>query len=476
MKSQYRLILPLLLGFMALMAMLSFATPPAASDFNLKYKRDTLLVASPLNLKGGVLKLRKKSILVVCENGSISNGTIVGKRSQLVVKGTRPAIATNVTLSGLWRNKVVLDRWFDFDNTGHFNANRLLENMLALTNDDDTCHIILDADRCYFVEMPYKGEANLGDMISYTLDEKGQKKRNWEDLSKDEFAFSRIFTIPSNTHLTIQNRIELRGTNQGSYYLFWEYQKENITIDGHGSVSGDARTHLYTSPFMKGGSYYGEWGHVFSCIACRNFTFRDITIENAFGDCVYYEPDYWTRFMKDRCSHNLTMEGVRIRYARRNGLAVGSKGAIIRGCTFEGCGSDQVKGTAPRAAVDFEPDGMKRYPEIGNENVVMENCTFVGNKHDVSSTHNNTREYGRVATTIRNCRFTAPVRFNATNWIAFENCQIPDFTNHKGAVSSDEPIRHVTFKDCTIQRLPALIKAKDWGNSFTGTTTIKTSY
>ena len=71
------------------------------------------------------------------------------------------------------------------------------------------------------------------------------------------------------------------------------------------------------------------------------------------------------------------------------GLLLGSRNAIIRNCHFEGCGTDEANGTLPRSGIDFEPDGVRSYPEIGNQNVLMENCTFKNNCHDISSARNN---------------------------------------------------------------------------------------
>lgn len=63
--------------------------------------------------------------------------------------------------------------------------------------------------------------------------------------------------------MTIDNRFQMLPTNQGVYYIFWEYGKQNITIDGKGCIAGDAKNHIYNSPIVKGSKYYGEWGYIF---------------------------------------------------------------------------------------------------------------------------------------------------------------------------------------------------------------------
>ena len=166
-------------------------------------------------------------------------------------------------------------------------------------------------------------------------------------------------------------------TNQGAYFVFWEYKKKNVIIDGKGSISGDVREHIYDSPFVKGSNYYGEWGHIFCCRACSNFYFKDITIENSFGDCILYTADYTNEKVLDRYSEGLIIEDAKIKYARRNGVAIGAQNVVIQNTLFEGCGIDSIKGTAPRAGIDFEPNEVRIYPETGNDNVYMRNLSLI---------------------------------------------------------------------------------------------------
>ena len=69
-------------------------------------------------------------------------------------------------------------------------------------------------------------------------------------------------------------------TNQGVYYIFWEYGKQNITIDGKGVLRVILKNHIYNSPIVNGSKYYGEWG-IFLLSACSNFKFSGITLEYA---------------------------------------------------------------------------------------------------------------------------------------------------------------------------------------------------
>lgn len=380
-----------------------------------------------------------KNFSLVFDGGTLGDGVIIGNESSVTVKGRGPVFGVGITIKGTWNQKEVYDEWFVFKNDSTFVSNGIIENMLALTDDKHETHIHLDADRVYHVELPYKGRADIANKFTYVF-EGTTKKINYADIHKDSFSFFRIFTIPSNTHLTINNSIVMMPTNQGAYFMFWEYGKENIIIDGKGVISGDARKHIYTTPFI-GDSYYGEWGMLFNCFKCRNFTFRDITLTDAFGDCLLYQGAYQKTDKGDRWSDGLLMENVKIRYARRNGVAIGARNVMIRNCTFEYCGIDEIKGTRPRCAIDFEADGIRDYPEIGNENVILEDCIFRNNHADIGACRNNLEGYGKIATLIRNCDLTTSVKLIVANWVKFENCKIATFAQS----TSD---RHI-FQYCT---------------------------
>ena len=215
----------------------------------------------------------------------------------------------------------------------------------------------------------------------------------------------------------------------------------------------------------KIGVYYGEWGIIFHCFKCKNFVFRDITVREAFGDCILYQGSYVKNDKESRYADGLLVDNVNIIGARRNGIAVGARNVIIRNCHFEGCGTDEAKGTLPRCGIDFEADGVRSYPEIGNQNVLMENCTFKNNYHDISSARNNVVDYGKTATTIRNCVFPDPVRLVVTYWLCFENCFISSFRNVDDDRSVIKYCKNNTFVNCEIGKWDTVIPTKPTKNN-----------
>lgn len=422
------------------------------------------VVDMPLDLNGKTLFL-SSARLIVEENGFIDNGTIIGEGSTLSVLAKYPAIGLNTVIGGLWHNDKVYDTWFCFNRDPNYVSNNIINNILSLTDDSHYCEIFFLADRIYYFELPYKGPTNFGDKFSYRWVGK-TKKRNYSEIYRDEYAFLRIFTIPSNTKLTIHSTFQMLPTNQGAYFVFWEYQKYNIEVTGSGQIIGDAAVHRYDSPYVYNSNYFGEWGHIFCCRACSNFHFSGITVQNSFGDCIYYSGDFTNQSVPKRYSDRLLIDGVKIRNARRNGIVVGAREVKISNTLFENCGVPSVRGTAPKSAIDFEPDGVSQYPETGNSDVCMSNCIFVNNEFDVSSTFNNLERFGKVATVVSDCIFTAPLRLNTTSWLKFSNCIIPSITNYKNEITRLCPIKHVIFDRCTIDEMPEILLAPEWNNKF----------
>lgn len=415
-----------------------------------------ILTQEMLNVPGDVFFVRGDMMLadttvtvpagktLVFAGGSLDGGKIVGTGTSIQMLQTRPAFGLNLVISGTWNVPEVHDGWFAFNDSKEFVSNQIIKNILSFSNDATPCHIFFEEDRTYYFELPYKGRADIGNTLP-TRVEDGKTTRLYGRILYDEYDYLRIFTIPSNTHLTIRNTLKMLPTSVGAYFVFWEYGKENIIVDGGGTISGDNDWHNYDKAFT-GRGYYGEWGQIFMCIRCKDFTFTDITVSDSFGDCIIYFGSSYSDEKKSRWASNLTMERVRILRARRNGVAIGARNVMIKNCHFEGCGTKEVNGTAPRSGVDFEPDNVRTYPAIGNRNVVMEDCTFVNNYYDLAASLNNLPGYGKVATTVRNCRFPDSARLRATYWMRFENCYFNRL--FKTSDNSKYYSKHIEFENC----------------------------
>lgn len=381
--------------------------------------------------------------ILLFEGGTISNGTLNGAGANVLsVDNSKVIFGENVIITGTWNIPEIYDSWFAFDATPNKVNNQLITNILSLSDDNINNTIHFEADRTYYFELPYKGRANLGDDV----------RPNYSLLYTEAYSFLRIFYLKSNTRLIINNELRMLPTNQGAYTVFWVSGKDNIVIEGTGAVYGDAHDHLYTDLFA-GELYYGEFGLIFRFEECKNIIIRDITLSDAFGDCLNFSTKIYSATEVGSYNKNVTIDNVKIKYARRNGISGTAYNWSIINCEFEGNGIEEIKGTAPKAAIDFESDYLKINPEVVCKNVVMSNCKFINNEFDVSSASATLETATDYAVSISDCVFTAPLRINQTYWLKFTNCTIPYLTNVGNSVDYFTASAHLRYENCQFGEL-----------------------
>ena len=404
-------------------------------------------VTKDLDLNHCVLTIPKGCTLQF-DGGTISNGSLFGNFTKIIADSSTVIFGQQIHIEGSWDIADIYDEWFWFDTDPSYISNDTIKNILALSNDSINNTIHFDANRTYYFELPYKGKTNLGDDV----------RPNYWLLNTSDYDFLRIFTgFTSNTHLIVNNTIQMLPTNQGAYFIFHIENKENITISGTGAINGDAKDHLYTDPFA-GTDYYGEWGHVLNFRSCNNVVVRDITIGYAFGDGIALgNAAYNNNGVKEAglATKNVTIDAVKVLYARRNGISLGGNNYTITNVYFEGNGSDTIKGTAPMAAIDFENDYVDIEPSGLCTNVSMNNCKFKDNKYDVSSTiRDDLYEVPRgELVNISDCNFTSPLRLNRTNGLTFSNCHVVGITNVDNSIAAWYSSKDLVFNNCIFDEL-----------------------
>ncbi|MBQ9641916.1 MAG: hypothetical protein IJV06_10230 [Bacteroidaceae bacterium] len=442
--------------------LLSAAEPLVLTQAMIDKAGGQLTVSSDYTLKGETIVLPQKFRLVF-KGGTMAGGVLQGNQSVIKAEADKQIFGPGLQIKGTWNIANIYDTWFIFDERKTFVSNQIITNILALASDNVKNHIYFRAGRTYYFELPYKGRGDFGEMFSYKMVD-GKKKVNYGEVYDDKYSYLRIFTIPSNTHVTIDCTLQMLPTNIGAYFVFWEKDKRNVTVDGSGRVSADNSVHVFDNPY-RGKNYYGEWGFIFNCIRCKNFTFRDITLTDAFGDCLIFRGSYSKGDTSPRYAEGLTMENVKILRARRNGLTVAARNCTIRDCRFEKCG--KVNGTLPKSAVDFEADNLQDYPELENRDVLLDNCVFVDNVRDIASSNNATLEYGQPATVISNCVFSNPLKICWAYWLKFDNCTITSLIGPNGAeISGGNWVKNVSFSNCNIKSMPRILQTKSWNNKF----------
>lgn len=423
--------------------------PRVVSKLQNKFNKPNTIykVTKDLDLNHCVLTIPEGCALQF-DGGSISNGSLSGNFTKIIADSSTVIFGQQIHIEGSWDIADIYDEWFWFDADPSYISNDTIKNILALSNDSINNTIHFDANRTYYFELSYKGRANLGDDI----------RPDYWKLNAPDYDFLRIFTgVTSNTHLIVNNTLQMLPTNQGAYFIFQIENKENITISGTGAINGDAKDHLYTDPFA-GTDYYGEWGHVLNFRSCNNVVVRDITIGYAFGDGIALgNAAYNNNGVKEAglATKNVTIDAVKVLYARRNGISLGGNNYTITNVYFEGNGSDTIRGTAPMAAIDFENDYVDIEPSGLCTNVSMNNCKFKDNKYDVSSTiRDDLYEVPRgELVNISDCNFTSPLRLNRTNGLTFSNCHIVGITNVDNSIAAWYVSKDLVFNNCVFDEL-----------------------
>lgn len=423
--------------------------PRVVSKLQNKFNKPNTIykVTKDLDLNHCVLTIPKGCTLQF-DGGTISNGSLSGNFTKIIADSSTVIFGQWIHIEGSWDIADIYDEWFWFDADPSYISNDTIKNILALSNDSINNTIHFDANRTYYFELPYKGRANLGDDV----------RPDYWKLNTPDYDFLRIFTgVTSNTHLIVNNTLQMLPTNQGAYFIFHIENKENIMVSGTGTINGDAKDHLYTDPFA-GTDYYGEWGHVLNFRSCNNVVVRDITIGYAFGDGIALgNAAYNNNGVKEAglATKNVTIDAVKVLYARRNGISLGGNNYTITNVYFEGNGSDTIKGTAPMAAIDFENDYVDIEPSGLCTNVSMNNCKFKDNKYDVSSTiRDDLYEVPRgELVNISDCNFTSPLRLNRTNGLTFSNCHIVGITNVDNSIAAWYVSKDLVFNNCVFDEL-----------------------
>lgn len=423
--------------------------PRVVSKLQNKFNKPNTIykVTKDLDLNHCVLTIPEGCTLQF-DGGTISNGSLSGNFTKIITDSSTVIFGQQIHIEGSWDIADIYDEWFWFDTDPSYISNDTIKNILALSNDSINNTIHFDANRTYYFELPYKGRANLGDDV----------RPDYWKLNTPDYDFLRMFTgVTSNTHLIVNNTLQMLPTNQGAYFIFQIENKENITISGTGAINGDAKDHLYTDPFA-GTDYYGEWGHVLNFRSCNNVVVRDITIGYAFGDGIALgNAAYNNNGVKEAglATKNVTIDAVKVLYARRNGISLGGNNYTITNVYFEGNGSDTIRGTAPMAAIDFENDYVDIEPSGLCKNVSMSNCKFKDNKYDVSSTiRDDLYEVPRgELVNISDCNFTSPLRLNRTNGLTFSNCHIVGITNVDNSIAAWYVSKDLVFSNCIFDEL-----------------------
>lgn len=395
------------------------------------------------DLNGATINLPANSVLQFV-GGSIKNGTLNGNNT-VIEADSNAVIFDSVVIEGTWNNDSVYDIWFSHTPDSVNGNNTTIQNFINLTNSSTHTTVHLSKDRKYWVKRPEVGPYNP----DYGTD--------WYLGYDDPNNF--IFFLKSNSTWIIDSDIELIAHSYKWAFMFYLLEVDNITVEGCGNIIGDNAGHVPYNPEVDG---YGEWGFGIVVRKCNNIIIRNLTLSRQWGDGLIVKGVPADTYVNT----NILVDNVTIYKNRRNGVAIGAvTGCSILNCLFDGNGTDEVRGTLPKAGIDFEADNIDSFVK-GNINVVMDNCKFQNNFYSISSTVSQLKDYGKAGTIISNCIFDASLRLNEMHWITFENCYIPSITTTWTSTWGNS--NGIIFNNCIFGEIDPyqVASAFEYGNAF----------
>ena len=348
----------------------SVTYPPIQSAIQNRFNKPNTIykVTKDITLSGGTLTIPEGCTLDF-QGGSFTNGTIVGTNSDIRAD-EHVTIFRGIIITGTWKVKEISSGWFNFVQTVGYNNLQNLQNLFNLSSNS------------------YNGVINIS---------QGDYYITIANNSTDSIV------IYSNTTVNLNGNIILNPNDLTNYNIVTIRQRNNIIIQGGGSIVGDVVTHTGTT---------GEWGMGISIYDGNNITIKDVSVKNCWGDGIYIGQ---VEAATTSYSSNILIDNVTIDSNRRQGISIISvENLTIRNSRIINTGA--IKFTSPGAGIDIEPN-------IANamvRNINIEGCYFNGNNQGVSgdllitalifgSTINTT-----FSATISNCYFATRVRLTSS--------------------------------------------------------------
>ena len=261
----------------------------------------------------------------------------------------------------------------------------------------------------------------------------------------------RPISLASNQEIIFEKGVEViakRGEFKGKNdCLFRADRKQNVSLVGYGAIVRMHRSDYARAPYEK-----AEWRHVLSFKSCSNIKVKGLTLAESGGDGIYL----------GTAKAGITNKSILIKDVvcdknYRQGISVITAEDLL----IENTIMRNTDGTPPQDGIDFEPN------EAGERlvNVVMRNCTTLGNSGDGYALYLIPLDASSKPVSIRieNCKSlrenSAGVRIVTGNGpkkavkgkIEFVNCSFQDDID-PGVIISSVPVGgcRVRFVNCSI--------------------------
>lgn len=318
------------------------------------------------------------------------------------MKGKYEELMRNLTNDNVTFKKIMENGWADFVATVRSEVNLFESNIQAtlhLFEESTNSDIAEQLERVQAAELFMRDNLSATlETLLHTMDESGELvgvidsevfvsvKRfgakgdgSADDTAAIQAAINSLSAggtvyFPNGTYLvsadlTVPSGITLKGDTASvvermpnaltTYYIFRVLESSNVHFENL-FINGEREKHEGTA---------GEWGMGIGFEAAENCSVRNCTISDCWGDGIYIG------------SHgsvgckNITVDGVKIDYARRNGISViNADGLMITDCDIR-----NTSGTAPQYGICFECNADT--DSVRNASVTR--CVFTDNKYGV---------------------------------------------------------------------------------------------
>lgn len=294
-----------------------------------KFKKTNTIykITKDMDLEGSTLIIPVGCTLDF-QGGSFKNGTINFNNTSIL--SSKIAFKKDVHFSGTIKSQVIKSSWFEFDEIDCIDT---LKELLEISK-DCTVHI---ENGTYNISTKYV-----------------------EDTDYPAGEENSVLIAPSNSRIILDGTIKLLTNSLKHYVVLSIRNKENVIVEGTGSIIGDVETHTGTT---------GEWGHGIQISSSKNITVKDISISKCWGDGITVSGKAETI----PTGTNILIDGITSSYNRRLGISLiaGDGIKLVNSTTHDNA---TISGTSPAAGLDIEPNK----DEVIN-NVLVDNCIFYDN-------------------------------------------------------------------------------------------------
>lgn len=168
-------------------------------------------------------------------------------------------------------------------------------------------------------------------------------------------------TLLSDTRLIVEEgaSLKIKPNSLDEYRLLKLDGVHNVTLEGGGTILGDADTHTGST---------GEWGHlIYITNGCADIRIRHLKVAKAWGDGIYVGGGLTA------VNYDVEIDHVTVDDCRREAIAP----FWVDGCVVSNCYIPVVGGTdlvGPGVGIDSEPNDGQWVKDLTIENNIVENC------------------------------------------------------------------------------------------------------